>query len=623
VSESGRPGDPQQVFETLRSLRGAPRDAAYWAALCAGLAALCRARAVLALRAADDGSGGWRLLGGHPAGDASLAAQAPARLAELAPRALAQGQAYTPDAQGQIVAAVRLVDPDGTTLALMEIPGRERAAINDLLVRAQLVADLPAGTALAPAGGGAGAAAAADSRALVPAQPGVGLVDLVARVMKETQFGAASLALVNLLAAELKCDQVVLGVGEHGQVRVEAISHIDRFERKAENVQLLEAALEEALDQHGDLVFPLPPDSPAISLAHDRLARMMGYGHLATLVVRDDESPQRPPMALMLGRREGGFDATVLHQVSVAMHLLHPWLATLRERSQGLVRRSWGRLRHGLREGLSPERPGRKLLALAALLFVLGISFGTWPYRLEAPAELSTDSVQVVSAPFEGYLRQVNANLGDAVRAGTVLAQLDTRELTLQAADLASELGRHEAEADRARALGQAAETQIALARAAQARARLERVQFQLRQSEVLAPFDGVVVEGERRELAGTPVRQGDKLFRLARVEGLYVVIHVAERDIRELPAQARGRLRLLSQPDREIGFSVETLVPIAQVRGAQGGQFHLKAKLDPAAEPWWRPGMTGLAQIDVGDRTILWIWTHRLIDTLRLKLWW
>lgn len=620
MSETARLGDPQQVFETLRALRGAPRDAAYWAALCAGLAALCRARAVLALRAADDGSGGWRLLGGHPAGDAGLTAQAPARLAELAPRALAQGQAYTPDAQGQIVAAVRLVDPDGTTLALMEIPARERAAINDLLVRAQLVADLPAGSALAPA---PGSAAATDSRALVPAQERVGLVDLVARVMKETQFGAASLALVNLLAAELKCDQVVLGVAEHGQVRVEAISHIDRFERKAENVQLLEAVLEEALDQHGDLVYPLPADSPAISLAHDRLARMMGYGHLATLVVRDDESPQRPPMALMLGRREGGFDAAVLHQVSVAMHLLQPWLATLRERSQGLARRSWGRLRQGLREGLSPERPWRKLLALAALLFVLGISFGTWPYRLEAPAELSTDSVQVVSAPFEGYLRQVNANLGDAVRAGAVLAQLDTRELALQAADLASELGRHEAEADRARALGQAAETQISLARAAQARARLERVQFQLRQAEVLAPFDGVVVEGERRELAGTPVRQGDKLFRLARVEGLYLVVHVAERDIRDLPEQARGRLRLLSQPDREIGFRVETLVPIAQVRGTQGGQFHLKARLDPAAEPWWRPGMTGLAQIDVGDRTILWIWTHRLIDTLRLKLWW
>jgi hypothetical protein len=113
----------------------------------------------------------------------------------------------------------------------------------------------------------------------MPAQEQLGLVDLVALVMKEAQFGSAALALVNLLAAALKSDQVVLGVAEHGLARVEAISHIDRFDHKAENVQLLEAALEEALDQHGDLVFPLPADSPQVALAHDRLARIMGYGH--------------------------------------------------------------------------------------------------------------------------------------------------------------------------------------------------------------------------------------------------------------------------------------------------------------------------------------------------------
>ena len=45
--------------------------------------------------------------------------------------------------------------------------------------------------------------------------------------------------------------------------------------------------------------------------------------------------------------------------------------------------------------------------------------------------------------------------------------------------------------------------------------------------------------------------------------------------------------------------------------------------RLDDAAEPWWRPGMSGLAQIDAGDRPILWIWTHRLVDRLRMWWWW
>jgi len=31
---------------------------------------------------------------------------------------------------------------------------------------------------------------------------------------------------------------------------------------------------------------------------------------------------------------------------------------------------------------------------------------------------------------------------------------------------------------------------------------------------------------------------------------------------------------------------------------------------------------MAGEARIDAGHKRIVWIWTHRLIDFLRLKLW-
>ena len=64
-------------------------------------------------------------------------------------------------------------------------------------------------------------------------------------------------------------------------------------------------------------------------------------------------------------------------------------------------------------------------------------------------------------------------------------------------------------------------------------------------------------------------------------------------------------------------------MVPVAQVRGTQGSQFALKVRLEETVEPWWRPGMSGLAQVDAGDRAILWIWTHRLVDQLRLRWWW
>ncbi|MEY8879430.1 MAG: efflux RND transporter periplasmic adaptor subunit [Leptothrix sp. (in: b-proteobacteria)] len=603
--------DAAQLINALRELRGMAQDATYWQRLCLCLLPLCRARSAQIVRVVDGPA--WQMLASS-APDATSPDDVAARLQELGPRALAQGHAYAPGAAGWLNAAVRLVDPAGLTLAVLEISARERSAIGELLLRVQLIADLPASGSTS--GASAGTPGGNDLAELL---------DLVARVMGEGEFGAASLTLVNLLATTLGCDQVVLASNEDGYARVQAISHIDRFERKAENVQLLEAAIEEACDQQTDLVHPAAADAPgtgAVLLAHDRLARMLGYGQLATLLA-PGETPGPLPLALLLARREGAFDPVRLQQVSVALHLLQPWFTNLRQRSGWWGERAWAATRRHAADWLSPKRPGRKLLVALALLALLGVSLGTWPYRIDASGELATDAVQVISAPFDGYMSQVHANLGDTVQSGAVLAQLDTRELTLQAADLQSEVRRYDAEADRARAQGQMADMQIAVARTQQSRARMERVMFQLGQSQVHAPFTGVVVEGERKELAGVPVRQGDKLFRLARIEGLYAVIQLSERDVHDLPANATGQLRLLSQPDRPIGFAVDRLVPIARVKGSQGGQFLLKARLDVASEAWWRPGMTGLAQIDVGERRILWIWTHHLVDRVRLALWW
>jgi hypothetical protein len=133
----------------------------------------------------------------------------------------------------------------------------------------------------------------------------------------------------------------------------------------------------------------------------------------------------------------------------------------------------------------------------------------------------------------------------------------------------------------------------------------------------------GVVVECERRNLLGSSVKRGDKLFRIAQVRDLYVVLQVPEHAIRDLQRDAQAELLLLRQPVQPIRLKVSSFVPMAQVKGEEGNQFVLKAQiLDPVA-PWWRPGMTGLAKIDAGTRNISWVLFHRTIDKLRLWFWW
>jgi multidrug efflux pump subunit AcrA (membrane-fusion protein) len=216
----------------------------------------------------------------------------------------------------------------------------------------------------------------------------------------------------------------------------------------------------------------------------------------------------------------------------------------------------------------------------------------------------------------------VHATAGDLVRQGQVLAVLDTRDMRQQEVEALAERRRHEAEAARHRAEENLAEMEIALARLAQAEARLARLQDYLAHARNVAPFDGVVVEGERKDLTGLPVKKGDHLFRIAQVQGLYALLHVAERDIREVRPGARGELSLLSRPDQKIAFELSTLIPVAQVKGQEGNHFMLTAKLLAPPEPWWRPGMTGLARIEVGPRNVTWVATHRLVDAVRMYFW-
>lgn len=114
-------------------------------------------------------------------------------------------------------------------------------------------------------------------------------------------------------------------------------------------------------------------------------------------------------------------------------------------------------------------------------------------------------------------------------------------------------------------------EVEIARARVAQAQARLDKMLLDQQQAQINSPFAAVVVEGDRRDLSGMPVRQGERVSRLARVEGLCAVLHLPQRHGRYPSVNASGELRLLSEPDRNISFVVESNVPEAKFKAQPG----------------------------------------------------
>lgn len=666
--------DAAALIKALQALRrSSPAQPGYWEQVASGLRFLCRATSAWVVCPADGASAGeaspdWQVLG-HALDTASggLDAAWLQELASLAPRAAAKGFAVGPGTTGSGLSvfrvAVRLEHSEGY-LALLEIPHRERGNLNELVLRAQLVADLPGDgavlpgvAAVVPSSPPVPTGAWGPSSIAVPSAPGGGavppitpvvqaggadagppvpglsaaldpvpvplsdLLDLAAQAMREQHSGAALLTLVNGLAAYTGAAQVAFGWSEQGYVHAATISHLDRFDNHSDLVEFIEAALDESLEYEGPVHSALP-GAESSHPAQDRLRHAQGFGHVCAMSLRRGIEP--PPAAVLIahsGHRTVD-DATLAHILTM-FDLTLPWLVDLREREKW-----WGRrLRDGagarLAAFVGPQHVWLKALGVAFGLFALYATFASWDYRVNGSGQLTTDSTRVVSASFEGRIDNALVSTGDLVRKGDVLSVLDIRELRQQESDARAETRRYTAEGDKARATAAWAEVEIAGARQQQSEARLARVLDMIEQSNGIAPFDGVVVEGERKDLLGAPVRKGDKLFKLARIEGLYVVTTVPERDMPLVKPNATGELVLVSRPDVKIPLRVTAVIPVAQTKGQEGNQFMVRAELLQAPESWWRPGMTGAVRIDAGKRNVAWILTHHLVDKLRLWLWW
>jgi multidrug resistance efflux pump len=209
--------------------------------------------------------------------------------------------------------------------------------------------------------------------------------------------------------------------------------------------------------------------------------------------------------------------------------------------------------------------------------------------------------------------------------------KLDTSDLELEEAAALADLSRYAREAEKARAEAERsggfrqaslADMRINEALAAQAQARLDLVRHRLKQATLKAPFDAVLVEGDLRQRIGSHVKQGDPLFKVARLDTLYVEAEIPERDVHRILEKSTGEIAFVTQPKLKFPVSIVRVEPAAFPKEGQN-VFLARCSVEGAVQPWWRPGMSGVCKIDVEKRTLLWIISHRTVDFLRMFLWW
>jgi RND family efflux transporter MFP subunit len=437
-------------------------------------------------------------------------------------------------------------------------------------------------------------------------------------LLAETDLRAGAMAVVTSLATRLGLARAALGRLERGRaVQLFALSHSARFDPRSALAADLEAAMAEALDQGRSLAFP-GRGGAAVLRDHERLARAQGAGAVATvLLLRGEEAVGALTVE---SHPDEALPPTTLGRLEALAKVLGP-LVALAQRAERPLRL---RLRDALARELARLRDPSQPQARVALALVVGLAvlltLVPFPHRVSAPARLEGRVQRAVVAPIDGFVAEARARAGDAVRQGELLATLDDGDLRVELRKWQARRNQLASQHRAALATHDRAEASILATQRAQAEAEIALLEAQAARTSLVAPFDGVVARGDLSRALGSPVERGEVLFEVAPVGDHRVVLEVDERDIARVRAGQEGRLTLSALPDRNLSFAVSRVTHVSHVDGTRNF-FRVEALLD-APRDELRPGMEGVARLEVGRRSLLWIWTHRLIDGLRLLAW-
>ena len=143
---------------------------------------------------------------------------------------------------------------------------------------------------------------------------------------------------------------------------------------------------------------------------------------------------------------------------------------------------------------------------------------------------------------------------------------------------------------------------------------------YQISQANLVSPISGVVVKGDLKREIGAPVKVGDVLFEVCPLESLRAQLLVSEDQIYDIKTGQEGYLATASYPGQRIKFTVERISPIAEVVN-QRNIFKVRVKLLETFD-WMRPGMEGVAKVSIGERKYAWIWSRKIVNWIRMKLW-
>lgn len=443
-------------------------------------------------------------------------------------------------------------------------------------------------------------------------------VDVLASVLAEEDYTETCMTFVAGVAALMKCDRVSLGLVRGATIHIQAISHSANFDKRMNFIHALSMAMDEAVLQRQEILFPPPSGhGPLITRHHEELSKRFGAQSILTVPMYGRD---RYFGALTLERGEDQpFGAEEVAVSKSVFALAAPILEAKKVQDYTVARHGWEAFKKTAHKLLGPGHLGWKAAAVAVCAAVIFFSFAQGEQKVTARTTLEGMVKRTIAAPFKGYIKEVLVRPGDTVQEGATLCRLDDRDLRLEKTDLLGQESQMMRQQQEAVADHDWAKANIAQAELDQVIAQIDLNGVKLGRTDLKAPFNGILVNGDLSQRIGAAVDQGDPLFEISPLSAYRLILMVDERDISNVHPGQRGQLVLSALPG-SFSFVVSKVTPVtAAVEGVNS--FRVEADLEGTPGNF-RPGMEGIGKIDIRRGKLISIWTVKLRDWVRLKMW-
>ena len=431
------------------------------------------------------------------------------------------------------------------------------------------------------------------------------LCELMSKVTRAESLDAATSLLVNEVQRRFGCMRVAVGLRRGRSLRLAAVSGTAHADQTSSPVHRIRQAMQETLLRDEPATWP-SKSTEALLMAHQQLGQHCSFPAVIS-------SPLKLSDGTVIGVWLWAGEKEKLHSEGIQrfMAAASPHVAIALQ----ACRRAEPRLISRICSAIGRWMYSRTGWVVVLLLAIFACAmFVPVPSHVRCDCRVAPVARRYAVAPFDGQLESVLAKRGDTVTEGQILVRLDGRQVRWELAGIEAErhqaARRHEVEL-----VGQDVPEAI-LARLELERLNVKDAQFSHRETqlEVTSPVSGIVLEGLRDRVDGTPVKTGDVLFEVAPLDRVRVEIEVPASEVSHVAFGQPVTLWLEGMGGDSISGTVEYLAPESEV--SQGNNVFIADLEFDNANQQMRPGMRGRARIDSPMRPLgrllfqpLWEW--------------